>query len=127
MSPEGLCATGGSQPAICAFDVGWQRLPQARASLPRMAWKLDPAEVDWGTSGSSSAPFTKGPTRHGGTPARREMTFSLTHRPTGIRVERHVVGPFTRKQAQEAKARLWDELFPVLEGKVAKHLHVPGR
>jgi hypothetical protein len=91
------------------------------------SWKFDPAEVDWGTTGSSSAPFTQGPTRHGGTPARREMTFSLTHRPTGVRVEEHVLVPLTRKQAQEAKARLWDELFAVLERKVAKHLRIPGR
>jgi hypothetical protein len=92
-----------------------------------MAWKLDPAEVGWGTTGSSSAPFTKGPTRHGGTPARRELTLILTHRPTGISVERKAVGPFTRKQAKEAKARLWAELFPVLESKVAAALRIPGR
>jgi hypothetical protein len=71
--------------------------------------------------------FRKGPTRHGGTPARREMTFKLTHMPTGITVEKHVVGPFTRKQAQETKVRLWDELFPLLEEKVGAHLRVPGR
>ena len=91
-----------------------------------MSWKLDPAEVDrsyWAYSGGA---FTKGPTR-GGIRARREMTLFMTHRPTGIRVDRHVVGPFTRKQAREARARLWEELFPVLEEKVARHLGVPGR
>jgi hypothetical protein len=93
----------------------------------QVPWQLDPAEVSWSTTGYSSAPFTKGPTRHGGTPARRKTTFSLTHRPTGIRVEKHAVGPFTRKQAQETKARLWDELFPLLEAKVARHLQVSGR
>jgi hypothetical protein len=93
-----------------------------------MAWKLDPADVAWGTTGfSSAAGVTKGPTRHGGTPARREMSLRLVHRPTGVSVERHVVGPFTRKQAQQTKARLWDELFPLLEERVARHLRIPGR
>jgi hypothetical protein len=93
-----------------------------------MAWKLDPAEVAWATTGYSSATgVTKGPTRHGGTPARREMTLRLTQLPTGVSVEKHVFGPLTRKQAKETKARLWDELFPLLEEKVAAHLRVPGR
>lgn len=92
-----------------------------------MVWKLDPAEVRWGTSGRSSAPFTKGPTRHQGTPARDELTLSLIHVPTGIRVERKAVGPFTRKQAHDVKAQLWAELFPILESKVGAALHVRGR
>jgi hypothetical protein len=92
-----------------------------------MGWKLDPAEVSFGTHGHSSGPFTKGPTRHGGTPARRETTFKLEHVPTGITVEKHVVGPFTRKQAQETKARVFQELLPLLEQKVGAHLRIPGR
>jgi hypothetical protein len=47
--------------------------------------------------------------------------------PTGIWVEKQVVGPFTRKQAQATRARLWRELFPVLEQQIAQHLRVPGR
>ena len=93
-----------------------------------MAWKLGPADVLCGTSGSSSASgVTKDPTRHGGTPARREITVRLTHGPTGISVERRIDGPFTRKQAQQATARLRDELFPEPEREVAQHLRVPGR
>jgi hypothetical protein len=91
-----------------------------------MAWKLDPAEVTWGERGLSGGVFTKGPTR-GGKPARREITLTLTHLPTGISVEQRAVGPFTRRQAREARARLWEELFPALEEKVARHLRAPGR
>jgi hypothetical protein len=92
-----------------------------------MAWKLDPREVGCGIRGSSSGPFTKGPTRHGGTPARRELTLCLVHRPTGITVQKTAVGPFTRKQAKEARARLYAELFPLLENEVATVLRIPGR
>jgi hypothetical protein len=92
-----------------------------------MAWKLDPAEVSRSTRGGSRASFTKGPTRHGGTPARDELTLSLTHLPTGIRVEKRAVGPFTRKQAKQTKEQLWAELFPILESKVGAALQIPGR
>ncbi len=92
-----------------------------------MTWKLDPAEVRLGGSGYSSAPVTKGPTRHGGTPARREFTVRLTHIPTGLTVEKTAVGPFTRARAKEAKARLHEELFALLESKVAATLRLPGR
>jgi hypothetical protein len=34
---------------------------------------------------------------------------------------------FTRKQAREARARLYTELFPLLEDKVARALRIPGR
>jgi tRNA pseudouridine55 synthase len=47
--------------------------------------------------------------------------------PTGISVEQRAVGPFTRRQAREARARLWEELFPALEEEVARHLRAPGR
>ena len=91
------------------------------------SWQLDPSDVSWGTTGRSSAPFSKGPTRHGGTPARDSLTLRLTHTPTGITVEKEAVGPFTRTQAKDAKARLWDELLPILESKVAVALRIPGR
>jgi hypothetical protein len=95
---------------------------------PYMTWKLDPREVGWGTSGYSNASgFGKGPARHTGTPARRELTVHLVHLPTGITVEKKAVGPFTRKQAREARARLYTELFPLLEDKVARALRIPGR
>jgi hypothetical protein len=92
-----------------------------------VTWKLDPREVGCGIRGSSSAPFTKGPARHGGTPARRELTLRLVHLPTGITVEKTAVGPFTRKQAKEARAQLYAELFPLLENEVARALRIPGR
>ena len=93
-----------------------------------MTWKLDPREVGCSLRGFSSAPFTKGPTRHRGTPARRELTIRLVHLPTGITTEeKTAVGPFTRKQRTEAEARLYAELFPVLEEKVARALRIPGR
>jgi hypothetical protein len=93
-----------------------------------MTWKLDPHEVGCEVRGFSSAPFTKGPTRHTGTPARRELTLRLVHIPTGITtVEKTVVGPFTRKQRRQAEARLYAELFPILEDKVARTLRIPGR
>jgi hypothetical protein len=96
---------------------------------PSMTWKLDPREVGEKTSGHSSVSgFGKGPTRHRGTPARRELTVSLVHLPTGIAtVEKKAVGPFTRKRAREARARLYAELFPLLESEVARALHIPGR
>lgn len=93
-----------------------------------MSWSLNPEDVAWGeTRASDASGVTKGPTRHAGTPARREMTLTLTHVPTGISVEKRVRGPFTRKQAQAARDKLWAELFPELEAKVARHLHIPGR
>jgi hypothetical protein len=96
---------------------------------PCMAWKLDPRDVGERIRGYSSASgFTKGAPRHGGTPARRELVVSLVHLPTGITtVEKTAAGPFTRKQAREARARLYAELFPVLEGQVARALRAPGR
>jgi hypothetical protein len=36
----------------------------------------------------------------------REPTIRLTHRPTGITVEKRAEGPFTRKQVHEAKVRM---------------------
>ena len=89
-----------------------------------MAWKLDPAEVTWGEM-ASSAGVSKGPARGGR--ARREITLTLTHLPTGISVEKRAIGPFTRRQKQEARARLWEELFTALEEKVARHRRAPGR
>jgi hypothetical protein len=109
-------------------------LTQRRAERPVsclnrcMAWKLDPREVGRATSASSSGPFRKGPTRHRGTPALRELTLRLVHLPTGITTaEETAVGPFTRKQKREAEARLYADLFPVLEDKVARALRIPGR
>ena len=92
-----------------------------------MAWKLDPAEVTWGTMSSSAVSSGKGPTRYGGAPARKKTTMTLTHKPTGIQVSATAQGPFTRKQAQAAKDRLWKELFPRLEAEVAASLRIPGR
>jgi len=94
-----------------------------------MTWKLDPREVGERISGYSNASgFGRGPTRHTGTPARRELTVSLVHLPTGITtVEKKAIGPFTRKQAREARARLYAELFPLLENEVARALRIPGR
>jgi hypothetical protein len=42
-------------------------------------------------------------------------------------VQKTAVGPFTRKQAKEARARLYAELFPLLENEVATVLRIPGR
>ena len=93
-----------------------------------MAWSLDPAEVTWGWRGASRAPAGgKGPTRHRGMPARREMTLTLTHTPTGVNVSATAVGPFTRAQQKQAKDRLWKELWPRLEAEVAAALRIPGR
>src|SRR6266540_5967465 len=88
------------------------------ASLSSMTWKLDPAEVRLGGSGYSSAPVTKGPTRHGGTPARREFTVRLTHIPTGLTVEKTAVGPFTRARAKEAKGAAARRALRAFESKV---------
>jgi hypothetical protein len=94
-----------------------------------MPWKLDPREVgEEGRGYSNASGFGKGPTRHRGTPARRELTIRLVHLPTGITTaEKTAVGPFTRKQAREAQARLYAELFPLLEDMVGRALRIPGR
>jgi hypothetical protein len=55
------------------------------------------------------------------------MTVTLCHVPSGIIVEKQVSGPFTRKQAQETRARVYQQLFPLLEKKVGAHLRIPGR
>jgi hypothetical protein len=109
-------------PAAATHRVGAE---QTRAMSG--AWKLDPSEVSWGTSGSSSISTGKGPTRYRGTPARKRLTLTLRHVPTGISVQAAEDGPFTRTQAKQAKQRLWVELFPRLEAEVAKALRIPGR
>jgi len=78
--------------------------------------------------GYSSAPAGgKGPTRHGGTPARKGITLTLRHAPTGVSVTGTAQGPFTRAQLKTAKERLRRELWPRLEADVAAALRVPGR
>lgn len=92
-----------------------------------MRWTLDPTEVDWGMRGSSSGGSRRGPARNGGLPARKQLTLTLTHRPTGLTVEATVDGPFTRTQAKLARAKLYSQLFAELEVAVANALRIPGR
>jgi hypothetical protein len=93
-----------------------------------MTWRLDPAEVTEGSTGYLGAPASgKGPTRHGGTPARREFALTLKHIPTGVSVTGTARGPFTRAQQKTAKERLRQELWLQLEAEVAAALRVSGR
>lgn len=64
-----------------------------------------------------------GQVRLGGRGTRQVEHHPRQHLP----VEKEAIGPFTRKQAREARARLYAELFPLLEKEVAKALRIPGR
>lgn len=87
-------------------------------------WSIDPADVDVGWIGSSST------TAHGNFERRLKTTgrvLTLTHRPTGICVEREIPrGAYSKKELQA----LTDGAFTVgvqeLEKRVARHLRLPG-
>jgi hypothetical protein len=52
----------------------------------------------------------------------------LVHVPTGIKVEASIPrGRYSRTEMQARKLVLTQELFPVLEQKVAAHLRIRGR
>jgi hypothetical protein len=76
---------------------------------------LRPEEVEqhWSAYSSVAHPG-RGPTR-GGTPARKQISLTLRHAPTGITVSGEVIGPFTRAQKRQAQVRLLEELLGQLE------------
>lgn len=87
-------------------------------------WSLDPKEVAISGISSSSS-------KHGQFSRRLKVTsctLILTHRPTGLEVQGQVpLGNYSKKEMKELRGKLYRELFVRLEGKVAKHLRVPGR
>jgi hypothetical protein len=94
------------------------------AAMPTK-WKLNPDEVavDAGIGGGG------GRGRHGRRQTVRCLTsYALRHFPTGITVaiEVHDMN-LTRKQRLQLQAKLYQQLYPQLEARVAKHLRIPGR
>ena len=67
------------------------------------------------------------PTRYTGVPARKSVTLRLVHKPTGVEVSLTADGPFTRKAAKIAKARLYEDAWTQLTKDVGRALRVPGR
>jgi len=92
----------------------------------RKDWRLDCSEVNWGETGSTRGTGRSGKTRFSRPLRSRRM--KLTHLPTGIEVEGEVPeGRYSKKELRELRAKVYAELFPLLEAKVAKHLRIPGR
>src|SRR5262245_48362760 len=58
----------------------------------------------------------------------RSWHVTLVHVPTGLEVSGEVPeGNYSRKQMQQARERLFSQLWSQLEFKVARHLRIPGR
>ncbi|WP_139209146.1 hypothetical protein [Aquisalimonas asiatica] len=87
-------------------------------------WRLNPAEVSMGMNGLNSG-------RPGQFERKLKTTSAvvfLTHLPTGIKVEGEVPpGNYSKKEMQQKRAELKQELFLKLEVLVAKKLNIKGR
>lgn len=85
-------------------------------------WTLNPNDVNWTGSGSSS----------GGTFERKTKVTSrslkLYHVPTKVYVEGEIpAGHYSKKEMKKLVDKLKEQLYKELEQKVAKHLRIPGR
>ena len=86
------------------------------------SWRLDPAEVEWRSTGSSSG-RRKRATRSSRAASITGATVTLWHVPTGLSVEGEIPrGHYTKNQMLRRKQSLYDELFPKLEALVAARL-----
>ena len=86
-------------------------------------WKLNPKDVCWGWSGSSSG---------GSSFARKTKRTSrnvwVKHMPTNVVVQGEILqGNYSKKEMKQLTENLREKLLVELEQKVAKHLRIPGR
>lgn len=86
------------------------------------SWAMDPNDVNWSMSGSSS----------GGTFERKtkitSRSLKLQHVPTKVYVEGEIPpGHYSKKEMQKLTEELKQNLYKELEQQVAKHLRIPGR
>ena len=92
----------------------------------RKRWKLDPAEVSWSTEGSTSTKRRKH--RLSRQLDERSLRVILLHIPTRIEATGDVItGNYSRREMDAARDALIEKLIVELEGKVARHLRIPGR
>lgn len=85
------------------------------------SWRLDPSEVEWGSTGRSSG-RRKRATRSSRAASITGATVTLWHLPTGLSVEGQIPeGHYTRTEMQRLKTGLYNELFPKLEELVSRH------
>jgi protein subunit release factor A len=87
-------------------------------------WNLDPSEVEYSGTGSSSG-------KTGQFSRKLKITGSsitLRHTPTGIEVKGEIPrGHYSKNEMKEKKIVLGKQLFEDLENLVAKQLGIPGR
>jgi hypothetical protein len=88
-------------------------------------WTLDVNEVGLGWNGSAS--YKRKKRRQSRALDARSKQIILTHIPTGLSVIGDIPpGNYTRKKERELTEEMWKILWPKLELKVARHLHIPG-
>lgn len=85
---------------------------------------IDPQEVTWGMHSSSSGKSGQFERKLKTT----SCTVFLTHVPTGIKVEGEIPsGNYSKKEMQQKREALKQELFIKLEKQVANKLRIKGR
>ncbi len=89
-------------------------------------WHLPESEVHC-SGGGSTRTHRKKLTHASRAIDERSWRLKLVHAPTGVEVEGEVpMGNYSKKQMQEARERVYQELYRELEKRVAKHLRLPG-
>lgn len=102
------------------------RRPQSTKLKANAGWRLDPAEVTWGTKSTTIGGRGRARDSRAGTITDFELT--LTHIPTGTAVRGEVPrGRRSRAEMRLLREKLWPQLFRALEIQVARRLRVPGR
>ena len=91
-----------------------------------MKWEMDPNDVHYTFTQSGSTTLAK--KRNFSRKLKlsyREM--QLTHSPTGVSVSGKIPkGHYSKKEMRKKEDDLYQELYPLLEKEVAKHLRLPG-
>lgn len=106
--------------------TAWHPLSMAKG--PPSEWRLDGREVDEGGSRFTAHSGGKSVARTGRSTGIQSAHMTLRHRPTGIQVEGSIdPGHYSRKQMAQMRDELRATLWSDLEGKVARHLRIPGR
>lgn len=130
-------------------DLGYPAAPYRRPPQPvfsgltpemKKNWHLKREEVHWGSSllWKDSDPFdlVLAPDgRHAKQPigatgrarAQTDYRITMTHAPTGVQVHGRYTGHYARKEKSQMEIILLNQLFQLLEKRVAKILAIPGR
>jgi hypothetical protein len=106
-------------------------------------FRLDAAEVTWGTSVSRTFDITIEPdashasqspvgagrsgNRRPRSAKRTEQRITMVHIPTRLEVHGIFSGFYDRKELSAMHSTLLGQLFSLLEQRLARHLRVPGR